>query len=211
MKIIYLLALAILLFGCTEMTGRSNETNASNITNISNITNVSNQTTAPAEWVRFNASGFSFEYPANMDVQESIGIFAGDHQINGETGELLVIVYYNTIKKYGENRDKEFQENPSVTASELLEEDRKDDPAQILDDVDSFGEVSTFSLSRDAYASEVPISTTFSGTTSKFTGYAISMYVPERSLHMKVRVLARDSTKAEDIRDRLISSLRIGS
>ncbi len=208
MKIVYLLAFAILLFGCTEVTDRSNETNTSNITN---ITNVSNQTVAPAKWVRYNASGFSFEYPTNMDVQNSTGIFTGDHQINGQTGEMLIVVYYNTVKAYGENRDKTFQENPSVTASELLEEDMEDDPAQILDDAKSTGEISTFSLSRDAYASEVPISTTFSGSTSKFKGYAISIYVPERSLHMKVRVLARDSSKANDIRDRFISSFRIGS
>jgi hypothetical protein len=208
MKIVYLFALAILLFGCTEVTDRSNETNSSNVTN---MTNISNQTAAPSEWVRYNASGFSFEHPSNMDVQESTGIFTGDHQINGQTGELLIVVYYNTVKNYGENRDKVFQENPSVAASELLEEDRKSDPAQILEDVETYGEVTTYSLSRDVYSSEAPISTTFSGSTKKFTGYAISMYAPERTLHLKVRVLARDATKAEDIRDRFISSFRIGS
>lgn len=206
MKIVYLFALAIVLFGCIEVADRSNEANVSNIT-----TNTSNQTVAPSHWPRYNASGFSFEHPANMEVQESSGIFTGDHQINGQTGELLIVVYYNTVKNYGENRDKEFRENPSLAASELLEDDLEDDPAQILDDAESYGEVSTFSLSRDAYASEVPISTTFSGSTSKFSGYAISMYAPERSLHLKVRVLARDSAKADDIRDRFISSFRIGS
>lgn len=208
MKIVYLLAFAILLFGCAEVEGRSNETNASNVTN---ITNVSNQTVKPSEWVRYNASGFSFEHPLNMDVQESTGIFTGDHQVSGQTGELLVVVYYNTVKAYGENKDKIFQADPSLAATTLLEDDLEDDPAQILDDVDSYGEFSTFSISRDAYITEVPITMTFSGSTGKFKGYALSLYSPERSLHAKVRVLARDSAKADEIRDRFISSFRIGS
>ncbi len=207
MKIVYLLAFAILLFGCTEVEDRSNETNVSNVTN---ITNVSNQTAAPSQWVRYNASGFSFEYPKNMDVQESTGIFSGENQINGQTGELLIVVYYNTVKTYGENKDKIFQANPSLAASELLEDDMESDPAQILDNAKSYGNISTFSLSRDAYVSEIPISTTFSGTTGKFSGYALSMYAPERSLHVKVRILARDSSKADGIRDNFISSFRIG-
>jgi hypothetical protein len=209
MKIVYLLMAAIMLFGCTEMPERSNETNVTE--NITTPANATNQSASPAEWARYNASGFSFEHPLNMDVQESAGIFTGDHQVNGQTGELLIVVYYNTLKTYGENRDKVFKENPSVAATELLEDDREDDPAQILDDVDSYGEFSTFSLSRDVYVTEVPITTTFSGASGKFSGYAISMYAPERSLHVKVRVLAKDPAKADDIRDRFISSFRIGS
>ena len=208
MKIVYLLAFAILLFGCTEVEDRSNETNVSNITN---ITNVSNQSAAPSQWARYNASGFSFEHPINMDVQESTGIFTGDHQVNGQTGELLIVVYYNTVKAYGENKDKIFRADPSLAATELLEDDMESDPAQILDDADSYGDVSTFSISRDAYLSQVPVTTTFSGSSGKFTGYALSLYVPERSLHAKVRVLARDPEKADDIRDRFLSSFRIGS
>ena len=208
MRIIYLLAFAILLFGCTEVPDRTNETNVSNL---SNTTNTSAPAPAPPDTERYYASGFSFEHPLNMEVQESTGIFSGEHQVNGQTGELLIVVYYNTVKGYGENKDKVFRADPSLASTTLLEADLESDPAQILDDVDSYGEISTFSLSRDTYVSEVPITTTFSGSSGKFSGYALSMYVPERSLHLKVRVLARDSSKADDIRDDFVSSFRIGS
>jgi hypothetical protein len=202
MKFVYLLLAAVLLFGCVEPREEVNETNIT-------VQNETPPVVVDKNWDRYNASGFSFEYPSNMAVQFSQGIFAGDHQIKGETGEMLIIIYYNTEKVYGENRNKVFKENPEVAVSELLAEDHESDPAQILDQVETFGEVSTYSISRDTYISEAPITLRFSNSETKFHGYGISMFSPDRSLHLKVRVIAKDQAKADSIRERFFSSFWI--
>lgn len=205
MRILYLLLAAFLLLGCAMPTDRTNETNVSNESDSGNVSGLIVDTS----WAKHNASGFSFDYPSNMDVQASQGIFAADHMIDGQTGEIFIVVYYNTVKNYGENRDRILKENPSLAASELLEEDLEADPAQVLDKAETVGEVTTYSIARDGYASEVPITVRFEDSMSVFRGYAISVFVPERSLHIKVRVLAKDQSKADDIRKRFISSFRI--
>ncbi|MBU0527292.1 MAG: hypothetical protein ABH983_02570 [Candidatus Micrarchaeota archaeon] len=220
MKIIYLLLVGLLLFGCAAPVDRGNvsqnttsslqpEDNISENQTIENET-VQNQTEqVQRPYIRYNASQFSFEYPDNMEVDESTGIFSGIHNINGQTGELMVVVYYNTKTAFGENQDKIFQENPSAAVSTLLDEDMEDDQAQILHLAQDVGEVSTYSIGRDAEIAEVPIKLKFPDSKVTYQGYAFDLYSPERSLHAKVRILAIDKDLAEDIRDNFLLSFRM--
>jgi len=220
MKIIYLLLVGLLIFGCTAPVDRGNvsenttapilpEENVSENGTVENET-VQNQTEqAPSAYTRYNASGFSFEYPSNMEVEESKGIFSGVHNLNGQTGEIMVVVYYNTKTTFGENQDKIFQENPSLAVSGLLEDDMEDDQAQILHLAHDVGDVSTYSIGRDAEIAEVPIKLKFSDSKVTYNGYAFDLYSPERSLHAKVRILAIDQDLAEDMRDNFLLSFRM--
>ncbi len=217
---IYLLIVGLLFFGCTAPVDRGNVTENTTTPqlpdeNVSENQTVENETmqnqTEPAssKYTRYNASRFSFEYPSNMEVDDSTGIFSGVHNLNGQTGEIMIVVYYNTITTFGENQDKIFQENPSLAVSGLLEDDMEADQAQILHLADDVGEVSTYSIGRDAEIAEVPIKLKFPDSKVTYNGYAFDLYSPERSLHAKVRILAIDPDLAEHMRDNFILSFRM--
>jgi len=88
-------------------------------------------------------------------------------------------------------------------------EDQEDDPAQLLSDAYEIGNLSTFAIVRDAYVAEVPFKIRFSDTGPTYTGYALDLYAPERSLHVKFRVIALNPQIAEDLRDRFLLSFRL--
>jgi len=192
---------------------------SANVTGPANLTNLTNQTVLPPSWPRHNGSLsadailLSFEYPPNMAFESGRGIFTGKHDLADKTGEALIVIYTNASQEYGQNKDELFKTNPTKAASDLLLQDRQDDPAGLLDSAQSSSSASnltTFSLARDAYVAELPFTIRFSGFETAYTGYALSMYVPERSLHVRVRILAVDPTVAKDIRDHFLISFRLG-
>jgi hypothetical protein len=204
MRMIALFAFLLLFLGCL---GEETADNATNLTK-ENLTNVSvkeNKT----QWKTFNTTSFSFHYPSNMVVDKSTGIFTGKHELNGQTGEILVVVYFNTSAVYGENQDLVYQKNPSKAASDLLQQDERNDTAAILSRAYEVGEASTYAISRDAHVAEAPFKIRFTSNGTSFTGYALDLYSPERSLHTKVRVIAKDPQVAKNIRDRFVFSFRL--
>ena len=221
MRLTALFLFSVLLFGCIISDGDTNQTTNDstqlndtvihvNVTepNDTNLTNQSesNQTKI---YERYYTEEFSFEYPLNMDLQTSPGLFAADHVFNGETGEIMVVMFYNLSKVYGPNQEKAFGENPSETATDFLNDDIEQDPIQMLDSAEEVGDITEFAIVRDGYVSEVPFKIRFSETGKRYNGYALSIYVPERSLHMKVRIVALDPKLAENIKNNFILSFRM--
>jgi hypothetical protein len=192
----------LLLFGCIDLGGEENVTEE-------NVTNLTNYTPKQNLWERYNATEFSFEYPSNMDVVKSEDTFNGTHSLNGETGEMMVVYYYNTVDTYGPNKDKVMQKNPSVAASDLLSDDLEDDPTLLLDNAEELSNISAYSLSRDTMVAEISFKLRLSNSSPKYDGYALSLYVPERSLHTKVRIIAKDPARSKKIRDNFLLSFRI--
>jgi len=222
MKAIPLLALLLLvicLFGCIENRGQdasasgnvTNPANASVSANTTNITTNATNTAPPAsEWKRFNATAFSFEYPANMKIQTQPGIFTGIHELQGQpgqTGEVMVVLYFNTSAVYGPNRDKEFRDEPSRATSDFLNTDKANDSAGILSNAYSIGEMHTFAILENAFAAEVPFKTKFNANKT-YEGYALDLYIPERSTHAKVRIFALDQERADAMERNFLLSLR---
>ncbi len=206
MRAITLFIASLLLFGCISLEDRTDATEE-------NLTNVTNETKAPKEWERYNVTNqsgvvFTFLYPANMEIEASPGLlFIGTHGIDGQTGETMLVRYLNTIHGYGENKDKEFKQNPSEAASDLLFDDIKADPVGVLHLAEDVGNMTTYSIARDAYAAEVPFTILHEGI--KKTGYAIDLYIPERSLHVKFRAYAIDPANAKRIKEQFLLSFRI--
>lgn len=213
MRAISILFALTLLLGCISLGERGgNET--------ANATNVTNETPAPpppppppSPWKRYMANGFSFEYPLNMAVQDSStgksGIFSGTHTESGQTYEVMILTYVDTIAAYGVNKDEIFQDNPGKAASDLLEQDIVSDSAGVLDQATEVGDVTLFSVERGTYAARAPFKIKFGGGNRTFSGHAIDIYVPERSLHVKVRIFALDPEKAEDIMDNFLLTFRL--
>ncbi|MBD3209771.1 hypothetical protein GF318_00120 [Candidatus Micrarchaeota archaeon] len=222
MRTIILAFISLLMLGCIIGGEEGNQTNVSednasnitepvNVSNAANATNATNQTngTQPSRWERYQAGEFSFEYPVRMETQGGAGLFTGEHSVENQTNEALAVMYYNTSAVYGRNQDKEFKETPSETATLLLEDDIGEDPIMMLHDAEEIGGISEFSIGRDAYVSQAPFKIRFFESGKLYNGYALSIYVPERSLHVKFRVIALNPQLAKDIKDQFLLSFRL--
>ncbi len=233
MKAIALLLPFVLLLGCISFSERLNETNTTGPTNATGPNTTMNETIPPQNqtqngtnetqpppppppklYERYLAKGFSFEYPINMATQESKsyygGIFTGTHEIGGKTGEILIVSYINTTQVYGANKEALLQDNPTKTASDFLVQDKKDDPAGgLLRQAYYIGNISTYGLARDAYVAEAPFKIRFPGSNVSYSAYALSIYIPERSIHAKVRIVALDPDLAAIMKDNFLLSFRI--
>lgn len=218
-----LLLIPLLLFGCISfgerMINDTNQTAENGSVAVLPENATDNQTANQSEPIqktaeRFYFSAFSFEHPANMSVQKSTGssggIFTGTHELDGQTGEILVVSYIDTEAVFGANKNEIFRDNPSKAASDFLLEDKKSDSAgSLLSGAYEVGGIKTFTVARDGAVAEAQFRIRFSGGNKSYYGYAMDIYVPERSLHSKVRVVALDSDKAKEIRDNFLLSFRI--
>ena len=124
MRRIVLIFAAVLLLGCISFDRGQNITNNTSAQppppNITNATNATNQTPPPPPpkvYERFNASGFSFDYPINMAIQNTSGahggIFSGNHDENNQTFEIMVVTYVDTVYAYGKNKDDLYKLDPA--------------------------------------------------------------------------------------------------
>ncbi len=210
MRAIALILAALLLLGCINLQRAENNTTQQNQSGL-NLTNASANQTAPA-YLRYNASGFSFDFPSDMTYQgsgdQSSGRFTAIHGLGSQTFEIMIVSYVDTISAYGKNKDEQYKLDASQAASDFLEQDRTDDSAGVLDKADSVGNASIYSIARDAGAAEVPIKTHFGSLEGLYTGYAMDIYIPERSVLLRVRILSLDQSKADQIRQEFILSLR---
>jgi hypothetical protein len=168
--------------------------------------------TVPKIWEKYSGARFSFDYPANMNLTEDRngpnGAIVGQHNLPERTAETLAVAYTDTKLTYGLNRDGEFRSHPSTTPSDLLLEDIKNDTMGFFMKASEIGSPSTFSIGREIYGAELPFKLVLnSGTT--YTGYAITLYVPERSLVVDVRILALDPDIARNIEQQFLLSFRI--
>ncbi|MBN1170479.1 hypothetical protein JXA56_05625 [Candidatus Micrarchaeota archaeon] len=197
----FLVVMAILLFGCVSAQTEQAETDVIE-TNVSTPPPVVEK----PKLAHFTTLEFAFQYPPDMEVQESKGHFSGIKIINNQPAEMLEVVYLNTVTEYGPNKNRILNENPSKGASDLLREDVLNDSMGYLNGAE-LGQITTFSIQRDAYSAEVPFKTTLNGT--KYAGYALSLFIPERSLHLKLRILATDPARAKQIRDDFVFSFRL--
>ncbi len=222
MKAAALMVMALLLLGCVNFQrGAENNTTAVQNQSVNQTANGSaaNQTAngsaanqTPPEFIRYNATGFSFAFPSVMTYQGTMngydGTFTAIHGAGNQTFEIMIVSYVDTINTYGQNRDAEFKLDASKAASDFLEQDRTDDSAGVLDKADYAGNATVYSISRDAGAAEAPIRTHFGSLGSLFTGYAIDVYIPERSVLIRARILALDQSKADSMKQEFLLTLR---
>jgi hypothetical protein len=226
MRLIALL-IPLLLFGCITFGERSmngTDNASANVSappeppdNATNQTNMTNETEPPPPppkvWERFIGKGFSFEYPLNMDVQQSDGtpggIFSGTHVFDGQTGEIMVVTFTDTLAVYGANKDGAFKTDPTKAASDFLQQDVKSDPAaSMLSGAYERGGLTTFGIGRDGSGAQMDFRIRFSGSNKSYAGHAADIYVPERSLLVKARVIALDPQLASDIYQNFLLSFR---
>jgi hypothetical protein len=234
-----LFILLILLSGCLIKSGGTEISTSQNQTNILNQSgNISNNqssnqsaTNAPGNvsanqtgnqydnstgnltqggpYQRFYFKDFSFEYPITLSVSNTSTVFAGEHNLLNSTAEVMVVSVIDTKQAYGIPKDDELKGNPTKAAADFLTSDKKSDPVGLLGNAYEYGSISTFSIGRDAYVAELPFKIHFEGFQSRYVGYALSFYIPERSIQLRVRIVALDPVVGESIRNMFIDTFRM--
>ena len=193
-----------LLLGCIGAEGRSNETVEIPQENITKEEPVIEDNT-----IRHFAGEFSFKYPDNMETEATETFFRGTHNFEGQTYEVLIVSHLDTKNAYGVNADESFKVNPIHAVTDFLEEDIEDDPNEILQHATEYGDVSTYFIVRNAAVAEVPFKLRFPSSQVSYNGYAIDIYIPERSQHVKARILGIDQKKADQIKEDFLLTFRV--
>jgi hypothetical protein len=221
MKAAVILLAAALLLGCITFDRGGQNASLNNTTvqappsppqNAS--ANMTNQTPSPPPKIygRYAGGPFSFDYPLDMAVQNSTGahggIFSGTHDADNRTFEVMAVTYVDTIYTYGKNKDDIYKLDPAKAASDFLLQDRNQDSAAILQQANWTGDITTYSIARDAGAAEVPLRIYFEGSQQAYSGYAMDIYMPATSTLVRVRIIAVDPSKADAIKQEFLLSFR---
>jgi hypothetical protein len=218
--ILAFLSIALLLaFGCVDTSARGapandtpvaleNQTNPSNSTAGPDSMNETNLTIEmPPAWPRYNTSAFSFPYPPNMTMSETRngrnGIISGQIELPERTDNTLAVKYINTEDTYGKNREGAFQANPTKAASDFLSQDKNSDTMGFFMKADYVGDITTFTLGQEAYCAQLPFHLKQNSGT-EYSGYAITIYIPSRSVLVDARILALNESSAREMREQFL-------
>ncbi|MFH1521291.1 MAG: hypothetical protein ABID61_06615 [Candidatus Micrarchaeota archaeon] len=165
----------------------------------------------PKVWESYSNSLFSFDYPGNMVIDEQPGFIRGIHYLpdpnDNQLGESLLVIYVNTSEKYGPNQDDIFKFNPTKTATDFLLNDKENDSMGVLSHAHNFGTMRQFTVAKKYYVAEIPFKLSDFNTTSD--GYAMSIYIPESSTHLNVRISAFDPKLSYNMKEAILRSLRL--
>jgi hypothetical protein len=170
-----------------------------------------NQSAAPS-WPRYNTSTFSFAYPPNISLSEQKsgtgGLITGSHELPERIEESMAIKYIDTEAAYGQAKDFAYKANPTKAASDFLLQDKNQDTMGFFMKADRIGDISTFTLGTDVFCAEMPFSLRMN-TGTRYTGYALTLFIPSRSMLVDVRIVADDQSLAKTIRDGFIYGFRL--
>jgi hypothetical protein len=198
-----LLLLAIFLCGCVD-TNRGNVSInvTSNLTINTTDANVTQNISPP--WPRYSTSAFSFQYPPEMNMSEakngSNGLITG--YFSQPLSE-LAIRYVDTLATYGAAKDFDFKTNPTKAASDFLIQGKEQDAMGFFMTANATADISTFTIGTDAFCAELPF------TSGTGYGYALTMYIPSRSMFVDVRILAADPSSAKSTLDSFVYGFRL--
>ncbi len=210
MRLLGICAVLLLLLGCLGAAERAENATANETVNESRPTTI--QTATIEEWEVLEDQRFSFHYPANMEIEHvqsgPNGLITGEHQLPEKTGEILAVAYTDIFATYGENQDLTYQKNPEAAAIQFLEDDLDTDSMGFLMKAHETGNISTFALVKSSVGAEAPFKLRLNAGTTYY-GHAISIYVPDRSLHFNVRIIAVSPEVAQSIRDEFLLTLRV--
>ncbi|VVC04082.1 Uncharacterised protein [Candidatus Bilamarchaeum dharawalense] len=195
-----LLFLPLLFFGCTSnTTGEQLPSAPAPIIQ------------APPVWIKYSNDIFSFDYPADMVAKSETGLFSGVRYLPSPYGyqpaETLTIVYTNTSEKYGPNQNSIYLDNPTKTTTDFLLDDRKNDSMTILLRGYELGNVTEFTIAERFYVAQ--LSFKLSDFNTVYHGYALSIFIPENSMHLNVRLVALDPNIAYNMKEAILRSLRL--
>ncbi|MFH1785232.1 MAG: hypothetical protein ABH842_02285 [Candidatus Micrarchaeota archaeon] len=165
----------------------------------------------PSVWSHYSNEIFSFDHPGNIVTTSQPGTLSGVHYLPSpysyQPAESINLVYINTTEEYGENQDEIFKDNPTKFATDFLLDDIELDSMNTLLRADRIDSPTQFTVAQKYYVAESYFELTDFNTT--YAGYAMSIYIPEKSIHVNIRVLALDSQIAFNIKEAILRSLRL--
>lgn len=163
----------------------------------------------PKTWERYSNDIFSFDYPGNMAIETGPGLILGTHYLpdSSQQAESLSVRYTNMSEKYGSNQDNIFKLNPTKTVTDFLLADMENDSMGVLLYAYNIGAARQFTVANKYYIAETQFKLSEFNTT--YDGYALSIYLPESSTHLNVRIFALDPKLSYNMKEAILRSLRL--
>ena len=194
-KFFLLLLLPLLFFGCIE--------DPKPLPDISNGTDPG--------FSKYTGIGTSFEFPSEMQLTQNINEYEfgrGAASVNGIKNSpnktLLTLIYSNTAV-YGSQIPGG---DPQTTANHFLATDSLSDPAGMLSNAQDVSGISN-STQGNYYISELTFSMDLMGTNGtpvKYSGYAINLYNPDKSVLYRLRILCEEGTYSTIVKEKFLET-----
>lgn len=189
---------ALLLFGCVGMDNNQNES-LSNSTITNTTINSTENNELFLEKSRYTTTSYTFQYPKYLTLQKK-DHFLAINMLKDKVLESFFIKDFFVIDEYPPNKEKLFLEDPSEAAVEILKD------FSIEKDYNFF-DYSTFSIDRSAFCAQAEYTRSINDT--RYQGFFIVIYVPEKSLIFVVDIYGIDIQKTREIREDFIHSFRL--
>ncbi len=161
---------------------------------------------------RYGQESFSFDYPEGLSIQESLGSYQSGMGYaymafsSKNESEPALIVYYI---RFG-NSSLLANQSASFIAQSFLESDNKgQDMLGVLHQAGDKSAISLFTTQKGYAAAGMDFIVKDENMTQGIFGYAIQVYDPASTVGMKARILATDSQKANETKERFLDSLEI--
>lgn len=165
-----------------------------------------------ASWKQYRQATFSFDYPAGLETQESLGSYMEGRGYavvilqNENIDDPTMIAYYVRYGNISTNL------SAPLIAKAFLESDNKgEDMLGVLHQAASKGSISEYGTARGYGVADMTFKFADPKSGKELNGYAIQVYDPATTVGMKARILAADAQKALETRDRFVESLKIGN
>ncbi|MFH0884499.1 MAG: hypothetical protein V1861_02205 [Candidatus Micrarchaeota archaeon] len=155
---------------------------------------------------------FSFDYPKALFADESLGSYndgAGYAFValqSKDENDPALLVYYI---RFGNIPLLANMSAPEIAKSFLESDNTGQDMMGVLHQSSDKGNISLFTTKNGYAAAEMTYVLKDPQITQALYGYAIQVYDPATTVSMKARILATDSQKAKEARDRFIESVKI--
>ncbi len=165
-----------------------------------------------AQWKTYSQPTFSFDYPAMLSAEESLGSYMNGSgyavvalQDESTDDPALLVAYI----RYGNMTSSVSSMGATEIASGFLESDNTgEDTMGLLHLSTNKSGISSFTTAGGYGAADMTFQ--LEGDNGQvLSGYAIQVYDPATTVGMKARVLAVDPEKAKETRDRFLSSLKL--
>lgn len=165
----------------------------------------------PQVWAHYSNDVFSFDHPGDLVTTSEPGNFSAIHYLpypySYQLAESINLVYVNTEEEYGYNQNEIFKLNPTKFATDSLLDDIELDSMKTLLRAENIKQPTQFTVAQKYYVAESSFELSDFNTT--YTGYALSVYIPERSVHLNFRIVALDQQVSFNIKEGILRSLRL--
>lgn len=161
---------------------------------------------AAQQWAHYSNIGMSFDYPAGMSVNESLGSYPDSATVVVQSRDAAVGAII--VEFMNASLISNLTIDPLAVATGVLDYDNASGGDMLLSQADGTSAISNYTTPNGLAAAEMR----FTLPTGNLTlyGYAIEIYDHAHDASYPVRIVSSDPAQSKSIRDRFVASFKSG-